>query len=227
VLNNAITSTVTAQVSSPATVQGASPSSSPPPTQKSPVVRITLPTRGQQVPLGKDLTISGTSIDNATSNDCKVSVRVNKISPYQPTTATGTGRATSKDYSKWNFVITSKYTAIKPGQNRITAKYECESNPALTAFSSVNVTGATPSTTTAHNISPSSSPSALGLHTKQNKPVVQSNAATGPSNNENPGTDKIIGSKGNLSGGTSLTSKADEMKNNILESLKQGLGNSG
>jgi hypothetical protein len=231
VLNNAITSTVTAQASSPATVQGASPSSSssssPPPTQKSPAVRITSPTRGQQVPVGKDLTISGTSIDNATSNDCKVSVRVNKISPYQPTTATGTGRATSKDYSKWNFVITSKYTTIKPGQNRITAKYECESNPALTAFSSVNVTGATASTTTAHNISPSSSPSALGLHTKQNKPVAQSNAATVPSNNGNPGTDKIIGSKGNPSGGTSLTSKADEMKNNILESLKQGLGNSG
>jgi hypothetical protein len=44
------------------------------------------------------------------------------------------------DYSKWNFVLTSKYTTIKPGQNRITAKYECINNPALSSFSSVNVT---------------------------------------------------------------------------------------
>jgi hypothetical protein len=31
-------------------------------------IKITSSTRGQQVPVGKDLTISGTSIDNATSN---------------------------------------------------------------------------------------------------------------------------------------------------------------
>jgi hypothetical protein len=107
-----------------------------------PKIKITSPTRGQQVSVGKDLTISGTSIDNANSNDCKVSVRVNKVSPYQPAaTATGAGGAATKDYSKWNFVLTSKYTTIKPGQNRITAKYECANNPALTSFSSVNVTG--------------------------------------------------------------------------------------
>jgi hypothetical protein len=137
ILSNVITSTVTAQVSPLATVQSASPTSS----QKSPTVKITSPTRGQQVPVGKDLTVSGTSIDNANSNDCKVSVRVNKVSPYQPATAAGTGGVASKDYSKWKFVLTSKYTTIKPGQNRVTAKYECASNPALTAFSSVNVNG--------------------------------------------------------------------------------------
>jgi hypothetical protein len=107
--------------------------------------------KGQQVPVGKDLTLSGTSIDNATAstNDCKVSVIVNKVRPYQPaTSATGTdggggrgGAAAAGDYSKWNFVLPSKYTTIKPGQNRITAKYECGNNAALTAFSSVNVTG--------------------------------------------------------------------------------------
>src|SRR6187200_820069 len=102
-------------------------------------IKITSPTKGQQVPVGKDLTVSGTSIDNATSNDCKVSVIANKVKPYQPATATGTGGAA--DYSKWKFDITSKYTTIKPGQNRITAKYECGNNAALTAFSSVNVTG--------------------------------------------------------------------------------------
>ena len=31
--------------------------------------------------------------------------------------------------------------AVKPGANRITAKYECEDNPASKSFSSVNVTG--------------------------------------------------------------------------------------
>src|ERR671930_1583480 len=49
-------------------------------------VKITSPTKDQQVPVGKDLTISGISIDNATANtnDCKVSVIVNKVRPYQP-----------------------------------------------------------------------------------------------------------------------------------------------
>jgi hypothetical protein len=102
-------------------------------------VKITSPTRGQQVPVGKDLTVSGTSIDNATS-DCQVSVIVNNVKPYQNTTAaTGTGGAA--DYSKWNFVLTSKYTTIKPGQNKITSRFECEDNSASKGFSSVNVTG--------------------------------------------------------------------------------------
>jgi hypothetical protein len=115
-------------------------------------IKITSPTRGQQVPIGKDLTISGTSISNATSNnDCKVSVIANKVRPYQPATATGTGGAA--DYSKWKFDITPKYTMIKPGQNRITAKYECGNNAALTSFSSVNVIGV-PSLTPLQNPKP-------------------------------------------------------------------------
>src|SRR5919197_3396568 len=115
--------------------------SAPKPEQHITKIKITSPTRGQQVPVAKDLTVSGTSIDNtsASTNDCKVSVIVNKVKPYQPSTAAGTSGAA--DYSKWNFALTSKYTTIKPGQNRITAKYECGNNPALTAFSSVNVTG--------------------------------------------------------------------------------------
>src|SRR5919197_1512971 len=110
-------------------------------------VKITSPTRDQQLRVGKDLTVYGTSMDNATSNNCKVSVIVNKVRPYQPATpaaaaaGAGSGSAGATDYSKWNFVLTSKYTTIKPGPNRITAKYECINNPALTSFSSVNVTG--------------------------------------------------------------------------------------
>src|SRR5712692_3930468 len=44
-------------------------------------VKITLPTKGQQVLVGKDLLIYGTATGNATSG-CKVSVKVNSISPY-------------------------------------------------------------------------------------------------------------------------------------------------
>ena len=117
-----------------------SPSSSP--QQHISKVKIVSPTKGQQVPVGKDLRISGISIDNATAK-CEVSVIVNKVKPYQPAISTvGPGRTGgAADYSKWKFDITSKYTAIKPGENRITAKYDCEDNPALKSFSSVNVTG--------------------------------------------------------------------------------------
>jgi len=76
--------------------------------------------------------------------------------------------------------INIKYTAIKPSQNRITAKYECESNPALTAYSSVNVTDIR------------ASPSTLDLQTIETR------------------IDKITGSKGNPSRSTILTSQADE-----------------
>src|SRR4051812_47633675 len=75
-------------------------------------VKIISPTKSQQIPVGKELTISGTSIDNANSN-CQVSMSVNRVRPYQPANAAGTGGA--NDYSKWNFVLTHNYTTIKPG----------------------------------------------------------------------------------------------------------------
>jgi hypothetical protein len=122
------------------------PTQSPSSSTASPkAVKIISPTKGQQIPVGKDLTISGTSIDNATSN-CQVSMSINHVRPYQPATAAGTGGVGANDYSKWNFVLTSNYTTIKPGpDNRITAKYTCTDNPAMLSptYSSVNVTGVT------------------------------------------------------------------------------------
>ena len=53
-------------------------------------VRITSPEKGQQVPAGQSLIVSGVSSDNPTS-ECKVSVIVNGVKPYQPTFAKGTG----------------------------------------------------------------------------------------------------------------------------------------
>jgi hypothetical protein len=129
------------------------PSLSPTPSSlssKMHAVKITSPTKGQQVPVGKDLTIAGTSLANASSN-CQVSIIVNHLKPYQSTTATGPKGI--KDYSKWNFVLTSKYAAITPGpNNKITAKYSCTNNPSIVSYNSVNVTGISSAVTSAATI---------------------------------------------------------------------------
>ena len=124
----------------------------PLPTSKLHAVKIISPAKGQQVPIGKDLTVSGitsTGAGNATSH-CQVSIIANGVKPYQKASATGPDGQT--DYSKWNFILTSNYTSIKPGpNNKITAKYVCNSNPGALSFYSVNfysvnVTGASPTT---------------------------------------------------------------------------------
>ena len=149
-----------------------SPSSNTPSPTSPPklhAVKIISPTKGQQIPASRDLTISGTSIDNATSN-CQVSMSVNRVRPYQPATAAGTGGAGAGDYSKWNFVLTSNYTTIKPGpDNRITAKYTCTDNPAMVSptYSSVNVTGVMDATST--TTSSTTTPTANVLNNKSNK----------------------------------------------------------
>jgi hypothetical protein len=138
-------------------------------------VKITSPQPGQRVPIGKDLAISGTSIDNANSNNCQVFVIVNSIKPYQPTTPAGASGA--NDYSKWNFVLSpSKYTSIKSGpNNKITSKYACTDSPTTTSYNSVNVTGigigTTPTTTSATAAAPI-------ITTITKKPVSISNNAT-------------------------------------------------
>jgi len=100
-------------------------------------VRITSPVKGQQVPVGI-LTVTGVSKDNATT-DCQVFVIVNGIKPYQNASATGPDG--NKDYSKWSFPLSPKYTLIKEGENKIATKFSCEPNPAIASFYSVNVTG--------------------------------------------------------------------------------------
>jgi len=67
------------------------------PSQKIHIVKINSPSKGQQVVAGKNLIVSGTSIDNTTS-DCGVSVIVNGVKPYR--LASANGGAGSKDYSK-------------------------------------------------------------------------------------------------------------------------------
>ena len=63
-------------------------------------VNIVSPSKGEPVPTGSSLEISGTSNDNAQTN-CKTQVIVNDKRPYQETTPVGPG-----DYSKWVFIVT-------------------------------------------------------------------------------------------------------------------------
>ena len=70
--------------------------SSPSPSITSPpklhAVKIISPIKGQQVPIGKDLTISGTSIYTVNSG-CQITVTVNRVKPAQVATAGGPGGA--------------------------------------------------------------------------------------------------------------------------------------
>ena len=122
-------------------------------------VKITSPAKGQQVPIGENLTvfgITGTAVGSTGLSHCQVFVIANSVKPYQP--ATGIGPGGAADYSKWNFILTSKYTTIKSGpDNKITAKYICSNNPSAVSYYSVNVTGGATSTSVGasnNNISP-------------------------------------------------------------------------
>jgi hypothetical protein len=101
-------------------------------------IKVTSPSTGQEVPTG-ELTISGTSTDNATS-DCTVYADLNNLKPFQKAVATGPGGA--NDYSTWNYNYTRNYHPITEGVNELTAKLSCLNNPSnVTKWNSVNVTG--------------------------------------------------------------------------------------
>ena len=101
-------------------------------------LKITSHEQGQEVPVG-ELTISGTSTDNATS-DCIVYADVNDIKPFQKAIATGPGG--ENDYSTWNYTYTNNYHLITNGTNELTAKLSCVSTPTnLTKWNSVIVIG--------------------------------------------------------------------------------------
>jgi hypothetical protein len=117
-------------------------------------VKIVSPAEGQQVPVGEELMASGESSDD-TSKNCTVSVIANNIKPYQnayPTGASGPG-----DYSKWSFTLSSNYTDIIEGRNRITAKLSC---PESTKWYSVNAIGV-PTRQASTNVSSDFTPSVL------------------------------------------------------------------
>ena len=164
------------------------------PSQKIHIVKINSPAKGQQVVAGKNLIVSGTSIDNTTS-DCGVSVIVNGVKPYR--LASGNGGAGPNDYSKWNFTLTPAYTSIKQGQNKITAKFSCTNDPNLISHSSVNVTGVgtslTPIATQQKQLSTGKNSTTTNVNTTSTSnaisPVNSSQPkVTNPNNNTNSGS---------------------------------------
>ncbi|MGA6922889.1 MAG: hypothetical protein WBY22_08195, partial [Nitrososphaeraceae archaeon] len=94
---------------------------------------------GQHIPMDSNLTISGTSYDDATT-DCDVSVVLNSKTPYQrasPINGSGTN-----NYSNWTFTFTPSYGVPKEGENEMTSKISCLAYPNnYTKFSSINITG--------------------------------------------------------------------------------------
>jgi hypothetical protein len=102
-------------------------------------VTIESPVENQSIPMDSNLTISGTSYDDATT-DCDVSVVLNSKTPYQkaiPINGSGTN-----NYSNWTFTFTPSYGVPKEGQNEMTSKISCLAYPNnYTKFSSINVTG--------------------------------------------------------------------------------------
>src|SRR5918994_6193634 len=89
--------------------------------------KVASPVNDEYVYLGKNnLKIIGTSTDNINSN-CRVSVMLNNVEPYQNVLPTGPGG--KGDYSVWSFLLTTDYNStVKEGHNEITAKLSC-SNP--------------------------------------------------------------------------------------------------
>src|SRR5918995_6984148 len=106
-------------------------------------VKIISPITGQQVPAG-ELTISGTSTDNATTY-CTVYADWNNTKPFQKAIATGPGGV--NDYSRWTFTYTDDYHLITNATNNLTSKLSCiddstgGSTANLTKNYSVNVIG--------------------------------------------------------------------------------------
>ncbi len=110
-------------------------------------IKITSHVTGQQVPIG-ELTISGTSTDDATT-DCTVYADWNDQKPFQKALATGPGGV--NDYSTWTFTYTQIYHLITNGTNNLTSKLSCLSNPMnLTKWNSIDIIGE-PSLTTQKN----------------------------------------------------------------------------
>ncbi|MGC2667984.1 MAG: hypothetical protein WA220_02230 [Candidatus Nitrosopolaris sp.] len=98
-----------------------------------PSIKITSPTNGQNVSTGSNLTISGSATGIHTTNPstgnnkdasrCYVSVIVNNIKPSQNATAGGPNGV--NDYSKWYYTLSTKFGAIKEGQNKLTGRLSC------------------------------------------------------------------------------------------------------
>ena len=94
-----------------------------------PALRITFPHHFDNVSLSAPLNISGISTDNELT-DCKVSLIVNNVKPYQEVVASG--KSGLNDYSNWSFTLNSNYTSLSEGPNKLTSKISCLTNSGST-----------------------------------------------------------------------------------------------
>ena len=113
-------------------------------------LKIISPTKGQKIPAGSIVNITGTSTPANATSHCVVSVIINGIQPYQKVIPTGIGSINgTKDYRLGKFTDNPGYATIKPGLNKITAKYSCSpksdlgnnKQPTFVEYHSINVTG--------------------------------------------------------------------------------------
>jgi hypothetical protein len=195
------------------------------PTSKIPLshgmaLKIVSPVKGQHIPTGTNLTVTGTSSDNSSTN-CQISLLLNDLKPYQKTTPTGKSSSGGEDYSSWRYVLNnSTYSSIKQGINKITSKMTCVNtdqprvtSPGVSKWYSINVTGvpaktaqSTPKLVTrlpaSNNLNHSdtsltskvnsSKPSPLRLTTSVYKPIQPTNVAAKSNTNSSVKTDTNI-----------------------------------
>ena len=195
------------------------------PTSKIPLshgmaLKIVSPVKGQHIPTGTNLTVTGTSSDNSSTN-CQISLLLNDLKPYQKTTPTGKSSSGGEDYSSWRYVFNnSTDSSIKQGINKITSKMTCVNtdqprvtNPGVSKWYSINVTGvpaktaqSTPKFVTrlpaSNNLNHSdtsltskvnsSKPSPLRLTTSVYKPIQPTNIAAKSNTNSSVKTDTNI-----------------------------------
>ncbi len=106
-----------------------------------PKIKILTPNNDQKVSVSNNsLIVSGTSSDDK-SKDCKVSILLNGIKPYQKTIATG--KSGANDYSTWRYKLEPSYTVIRDGSNKLSAKVTCFDSPhSSSKWTSIRLTGA-------------------------------------------------------------------------------------
>jgi hypothetical protein len=173
-------------------------------------VKITSDQHGQAVPISEQLTIYGTSTDNALNN-FHIYLTVNGRKLLQSAIATGPGGI--DDYSQWQFSLTPDNSNLQEGVNNITANYSCIGNIDNIAKDSINVIGH--GGVPASPITPGLTPELLGNILNQTE--IMDGVTIDKEDNDN-----AIGSEGNDSSDDEL--EADEGGNLADDDVGEGGG---
>jgi hypothetical protein len=163
-----------------------------------PRIKILSPYNGQKVPVtNNDLVVSGTSSDDR-SKDCKVSILLNGVKPYQKTVATG--KNGPNDYSTWRYKLDPSYNVIREGSNKLTAKVTCLDNPSsLRKWTSIDLTGIKEDNY--RKTSDATQPMPLGISIRIDKnPITAGDIQTITVRVHNPGTTNSAISGAKVSG---------------------------